>query len=158
MLRLLRVQRAAWANGTSKVQGHLSFLLLLVPAALPQFPAPGGQFMSPWCVIHSSALKASPLPKPTSVAASHITSSSFSCSNPIWFALMQEKSCTKLLRNSPSGYFQLLQNCLKPYTKTSQCCFSPVLLFLASNSVAEVSLAPSHTPRAAGRRQQPLQP
>lgn len=65
--------------------------------------------MSPWWVIHSSALKASPLPEPTSAAASraqlHITSSSFSCSNPIRFALMQDKSCTKLLRNRPLRLF-----------------------------------------------------
>lgn len=65
--------------------------------------------MSPWWVIHSSALKASPLPEPTSLAASrvqlHITSSSFSCSSPIRFALMQDKSCTKLLRNRPLRLF-----------------------------------------------------
>lgn len=30
-------QRPAWVNKTSKIHGHLSFLLLLVPAALPQW-------------------------------------------------------------------------------------------------------------------------
>lgn len=38
-------------------------------------------------------------------AQHHITSSSFSCCNPIWFALLQEKGCTKLLRNRPLRLF-----------------------------------------------------
>lgn len=69
------------------------------------------------------------------------------------FLLQPTLVCTarkELPRSGPSGYFQLLQNSLKPYTKTCQCCCSFVL---ASTSVPEVSPAPSHTPRAAGWRQ-----
>lgn len=45
------IQRPAWVNRTSKIQGHLSFLLLLVPAALPQWsihePLVGNSLISP---------------------------------------------------------------------------------------------------------------
>lgn len=136
------VQRAAWVNRTSKVHGHLSFLLLLVPAALPQFPAPSGQFMSPRWVIHPSAFEAPPLPEPTSVAASraqlHITSSSFSCSNPVWFALMQEKSCTKLLRNRPLRLFPATSELFETLHQDLPVLLSPCAPILLSLSALQL--------------------